>query len=172
MDIKINFLYVFLAALVPMILGFIWYNPKVLGKVWMEAAGITEDKMKGGNMAVIFGVSLVLSFLLAMSLMPITIHQMGVFSTLATPDTMADPINSEGAKYFKDFMMKHGSNFRTFKHGMFHGILAGLFLVLPVMGTNALFERKGFKYIAMNCGYWILCLGIMGGVICQWGLSY
>ena len=67
MDIKINFLYVFLAALVPMILGFIWYNPKVLGKVWMDAAGITEDKMKGGNMAVIFGVSLVLSFLLAIS---------------------------------------------------------------------------------------------------------
>jgi hypothetical protein len=85
---------------------------------------------------------------------------------------MADPINSEGAKYFKDFMSKHGSNFRTFKHGMFHGIMAGLFFVLPVMGTNALFERKGFKYIAVNCGYWILCLGIMGGIICQWGLSY
>ena len=172
MDLKINFLYVFLAALVPMIFGFIWYNPKVFGKVWMDASGMTEAKMKSGNMSVIFGVSLVLSFLLAISLMPITIHQMGVFSTLANPDTMADPINSEGAKYFKDFMSKYGSNFRTFKHGLFHGISAGLLFVLPVMGITAILERKGFKYIAINCGYWILCLGIMGGIICQWGLSY
>ena len=172
MDLKINFLYVFLAALVPMIFGFIWYYPKVFGKVWMDASGMTEAKMKSGNMSVIFGVSLVLSFLLAISLMPITIHQMGVFSTLANPDTMADPINSEGAKYFKDFMSKYGSDFRTFKHGLFHGISAGLLFVLPVMGITAIQERKGFKYIAINCGYWILCLGIMGCIICQWGLSY
>ena len=138
----------------------------------MDASGMTEAKMKSGNMSVIFGVSLLLSFLLAISLMPITIHQMGVFSTLANPDTMADPINSEGAKYFKDFMSKYGSNFRTFKHGLFHGISAGLLFVLPVMGITAIQERKGFKYIAINCGYWILCLGIMGGIICQWGLSY
>ncbi len=172
MDLKINFLYVFFAALVPIIVDFIWYNPNVFGKVRMDAAGIKEYKMKGSKVAVIFGVSFLLSFLLAMSLMPITIHQMGVFSTLSTPDTMADPINSEGAKYFKEFMSKYGSNFRTFKHGLFHGIMAGLLLVLPVMGTTALMERKGFKYIAVNCAYWILCLGIMGGIICQWGLSY
>ena len=35
-----------------------------------------------------------------------------------------------------------------------------------VIGINALFERKGFKYIAINAGYWILCLGLMGGVLC------
>ena len=34
-------------------------------------------------------------------------------------------------------------------------------------GTNALFERKGFRYIAVNAGYWILTLMIMGGIICQ-----
>ncbi|HRN41812.1 MAG TPA: DUF1761 family protein [Vicingus sp.] len=30
-----------------------------------------------------------------------------------------------------------------------------------------MFERKGFKYIAINSGYWIITLGLMGGVICQ-----
>lgn len=160
-----NFLIILLAALVPMILGFIWYNPKVFGKAWMNAAGITEDKMKGANMAVIFGVSFLLSFLLAFAVQFIVIHQWGVFSTLAGDPTLQDP-TSELGMYFADFLSKHGSNFRTFKHGAFHGTLAGITIALPILGTNALFERKGFKYIAVNCGYWIVCLALMGGVIC------
>jgi len=40
--------------------------------------------------------------------------------------------------------------------------------VLPVMGVNALFERKGFKYIAINVGFWTVSLALMGGIICQW----
>jgi len=61
---------------------------------------------------------------------------------------------------------KYGSNFRTFKHGAFHGILASLMLALPLIGINALFERKGFKYIAINVGYWIVSFAIMGGIVC------
>ena len=44
----------------------------------------------------------------------------------------------------------------------------GLFLALPILGTNALFERKGFKYIAVNAGYWILTIALMGGLLCAW----
>jgi hypothetical protein len=64
-------------------------------------------------------------------------------------------------------MDNFGTDFRTFKHGMLHGAIAGLFFMLPILATNAMFERKGFKYIAVNAGYWILTLMIMGGVICQ-----
>ncbi|MFY9309226.1 MAG: DUF1761 domain-containing protein [Bacteroidia bacterium] len=66
----------------------------------------------------------------------------------------------------KDFLAKYGNNFRTFKHGVFHGVMAGFTIALPILGTNAMFERKGFKYIAINVGYWIVCLALMGGVIC------
>ena len=66
-------------------------------------------------------------------------------------------------------MQKYGENFRTFKHGALHGSVIGLFVVLPIMGTNALFERKGGKYIFVNVSYWVLCLALMGGVLCQWG---
>jgi len=30
-----------------------------------------------------------------------------------------------------------------------------------------MFERRGFKYIAIHGGYWMLTLGLMGGIICQ-----
>lgn len=163
---QINFLIVLLAALVPMILGFVWYNPKVFGTVWMKAAGVTEDKMKGANMFVIFGVSFLLSFFLAFAIQFMVIHQWSVFSILANEPGISDP-NSEVGMMLKNFMEKYGTNFRTFKHGALHGTIAGITIALPIMGTNALFERKGFNYILVNAGYWIVCMALMGGLLCQ-----
>lgn len=162
---KVNFVIILVAALVPMIIGFIWYNPRVFGNAWKDAAGVTDEKMKGSNMALIFGLSFVLSFLLAMSVQFMVIHQYSIYSILMNEPGMTDP-NSEINLFIKDFMSKYGNNFRTFKHGVFHGVLAGIILALPILGTNALFERKGFKYIAINVGYWIVCLALMGGIIC------
>jgi hypothetical protein len=43
-----------------------------------------------------------------------------------------------------------------------------LFVVLPTLGTNALFEQKNWKYILINVGYWALTLSVMGGIISLW----
>ncbi|MGZ3864696.1 MAG: DUF1761 domain-containing protein [Bacteroidia bacterium] len=164
MDVK--FWVVLVAAIIPMLTGFIWYNPKIFGTAWQIEAGVTEEKMKGANMAKIFGLAYLLSVLIASSMMFITIHQFGVFSTLATdPKAVADPTTEVGA-LFKGIMEKYGTNFRTFKHGAFHGVLSSLFIALPILGTNALFERKSFKYVAINVGYWMLTMALMGGVVC------
>ncbi len=163
-----NFLILFLAALVPMATGFTWYNPKVFGNAWMKASGITEDKMKGSNMGAVYGVAFLLSFVLAFAIQFMVIHQWAIYSIFAGADdhaAMSDP-NSALSLYVKDFMEKYGHNFRTFKHGAFHGVLGGFTIALPILGTNALFERKGFKYIAINVGYWMLTMGLMGGIIC------
>jgi len=163
---EFNFLITAVAALIPMVLGFIWYNPKVFGTAWMNACGFTEEDLKGANMALIFILSYVFSFFLASTVNMLVIHQFGFFSTLMSePDLMVE--GTETYQYAQDFMTKYGNNFRTFKHGVLHGTMTGLFFVLPVLGTNALFERKGFKYIAVNVGYWTVCLALMGGVICQ-----
>ena len=159
---NINWLALIVAALIPMILGFIWYNPKVFGNAWMKAADMTDEKIKGGNMGVIFGVSLVLSLFLAMSMQSLVIHQMHLMS-LVLGDTSA-----ETATWLSNAMESYGNNFRTPQHGAFHGFFAGVVFVLPVLGTNALFERKGFKYILVNVGYWTLTLMIMGAIICAW----
>jgi len=54
-----------LAAIVPMIVGFLWYNPKTFEPAWMESIGMTKEKMEGGNMAVTLGVSLLMAFIFA-----------------------------------------------------------------------------------------------------------
>ena len=165
---QINFLAVLVAALVPMVMGFIWYNPKVLGNAWMQAAGLNEEKLKGGNMAVVFIVSFLLSFLLAFFIQSMVIHQFHIASVFFDyREQIKDPATPEGA-LFKQVMDLVGMGHRTFGHGMFHGVLSGLFVITPVIATGAMFERKSFKYIAINAGYWIICLGIMGGIVSAW----
>lgn len=163
-----NWLAVFVAALVPTLTGFIWYNPKVFGNAWMKAAEMTEGKVKNANMPVIFGVSFLMSLFLAVSMTVISYHQTFVANSLMNQPGFGDP-NSEVGRYLADYMAKYGTNFRTFTHGAFHGLLiGGLLIVLPVLTTNALFERKGFLYIAINAGYWMLTLALMGGIVCAW----
>ena len=72
---ELNFLAIVVAAIVPLLIGAIWYNPSVLGTAWMKASGMTEEKMKTGNIAVIFGVTLILSFMLAFTVNGMVIHQ-------------------------------------------------------------------------------------------------
>ncbi len=164
---EMNFLTYALAALVPLVMGFIWYGP-LFGNAWMQQMGFTKESLEGANMAVIFILSYVFSFIIAFFLLPMVIHQMGVYSTLAGEPGFTE--NTGAAyTYFQDFVTTYGDRFRTFKHGAFHGALAGAFIVLPILAIQAMFERKTTKYIAINAGYWILCLAIMGGIVCQWG---
>lgn len=163
-----NFLFFFLAALVPMIVGFVWYGP-LFGNAWMKEMGFTKESLQGGNMALIFGLSYVFSLFIALFLLPVTIHQMGVYSTLASEPGFAKETGS-AFTYFQDFLTNYGDRFRTLKHGALHGALTGLFLALPIIGIIALFERKSFKYVAINASYWIVTLSIMGAIICKYGM--
>ncbi|MGB6269055.1 MAG: DUF1761 domain-containing protein [Olleya sp.] len=156
---EMNYLAILVAAIVPMILGFLWYNPKLFGNTWMREAEMTEEKMKGGNMAVIFGVSILLSILLSFFTMLLVIHETGVFGM------------TEGqmdGETTKAFLVEWAGKYRSFKHGALHGGMAGVFFVLPIVAINALFERKSWKYIFINAGYWIVALAIMGSIIGGW----
>lgn len=163
--IELNWLIILATGLVPLAVGSLWYGP-LFGKTWMVEAGMTMDKMEGANMVKIFGLTLVFGMMIAVALTPVVIHQMGIFSVLQNAG-----VDKEGTEAFnlaKDFMTKYGAEFRSFKHGALHGFITTLFLLLPVMGTNALFERKSWKYILLNVGYWGVSAAIMGGIICAW----
>jgi len=158
---EFNYLAILVAAIVPIILGFLWYNPILFGNAWMREAEMTPEKMKGGNMAVIFVITLVLSILLALFVQSLAIHQIGAVQLTGGDPAMAKPS-------FNAFMADYGNAFRTFKHGALHGLLAGIGLFFPVIAINGMFERKSWKYIFINSGYWIVSLTAMGAIICGW----
>lgn len=160
-----NLLLLFVSAFVPMIVGFIWYNPKVFGTAWMQASGMTPEKAKASNMLVVFGLSFLFALFLSLEMMFLVIHQTHLSSILMNEPDFHNP-NGQLHHWYLDFMEQHGKNFRTFKHGALHGTIAGILLALPIVGTNALFEQKGWKYIWINAGYWTVSFALMGGVIC------
>ena len=157
---NINFLALLLAALSTLVVGFIWYNPKVFGTIWMKETGLTEESMKGANMVKIFGLSIVYAFLISFVLQMVVIHQFGALGMVGGDSTKALPS-------YNAFMADYGTAFRTFKHGALHGFMTGLFMIFPVIGTGALYERRSFKYVMVTSGFWIVSFMIMGGIICM-----
>lgn len=60
----VNWLAVIAAALSSFPLGFLWYGP-LFGKAWQREVGLSEQQLKSGNMAVIFGGAFVLALIQA-----------------------------------------------------------------------------------------------------------
>ena len=56
-----NILAVLVAAIVPMAIGMVWYNPKTLGNAWMKETGLNEEELRKANMVKIFGFSILFS---------------------------------------------------------------------------------------------------------------
>ena len=135
---------ILIAGLVPLLVGFAWYHKATFGNAWMLAAGVNLDSEKKPNMALIFGISYLFSCFIGVVLSAIVIHQFGFFSMVADLPGVKDP-NSENGQMVKHMMDLYGQNFRTF---------------------NAIFERKNAKYILINAGFWVVCLALMGGIIC------
>jgi hypothetical protein len=158
---QINFVALFLAAIVTLVTGFIWYSPKVFGTIWMKENNLTQEELKKGNMLKIFGLTYIFSLMITMTLMSLTIHQSGAIGMVGGP-----PLIDSAKPSFAAFMADYGMAYRTFKHGALHGFMSGLFFAFPLIGINGLFERKSWKYIFIHSGYWLLTLTLMGGIIC------
>jgi hypothetical protein len=166
-----NLLVLFLTALIPLFLGALWYSKILFGNAWMTASGMTDEKVKSGNMLVIFGLTYVFGVMISFILFGIVVHQAAIASLfMGEAGFMEQMAAQEGAVYedYMAIMSRFEDSFRTFKHGMLHGFITGLFVALPITAIIAIFERRSFKYIAIHAGYWIIALMLMGGVLCQW----
>lgn len=163
---SMNYYVVFGAALLPLIIGSIWYNPKVFGSAWMKSAGKTEEDLAGGNMMIIFGLTYILGILLALGLSGMTNHQSGVMQLFAMhPDFGTS--GTEIQNLYDSVMDKFGSAHRNFGHGALHGGIAAILIALPLIAITALFERRGGKYIFIHFGYYFLTFMAVGAVVCQ-----
>jgi hypothetical protein len=138
-----------LSALIPLIIGFIWYNPKVLGTVWMKECGYTEEYLKENfNPMKTFGLATLFAVMIAFFMNGIVIHQAALDSLLSdekklTPELLAS---------LKSVKEGSAGLYRSFGHGVLHGVISAIFLALPIVGTIALFERRSAKYIFIHVG--------------------
>jgi hypothetical protein len=127
-----------------MLMGFLWYHPKLFGTAWMKSIGKTEEDLKKGNMAVIMTLSLVLSMLLSFF----------IYGVLAIHDYITS-LGDTGLTAYD----------HSFGHGAFHGAFAAVCFAIPVLVTNSLFEQRKSMNILINAAYWIVTIALMGGVM-------
>ena len=129
----INHFAVLSAALAAFVIGGLWYSPLLFHKAWMNASGLNERDLRQGRMGKIFGLSFLLSLIMA--------YNLAAF--LAAPDT-------------------------TMLWGATAGALAGIGWVALSIGVLGLFERRSWKYVLINGGYFATTFVAMGAIIGAW----
>ena len=160
-----NLLLAAATALIPLVVGFVWYNPKVFGKTWMAGAGVTEEDGKKMNMPLVFGLTYVLSFFISIFLHFWTIHQFAFSSLLMPARNFTDAAGFQEAIAKAALLSQH--KFRSWSHGLAHGVIFSVMFILPVIAIDGMFGRKTWKYILINWGYWMVCVVLMSIIICR-----
>ena len=88
---EMNWIAILVSAFATLVVGFIWYNPKVLGTIWMKEAGLKQEDMKEFNMFKIFGFSIIYAFLISFILQMLVIHQFGALGMVGGDPSIAKP---------------------------------------------------------------------------------
>ncbi len=89
-EVMVNYLAVIVAALVPMVVGFVWYSPMLFGNLWMKESGMTAADMSaakksGMQMTYLIALlgTLVMSYVLEHFVKYLAIDTLGLALSLA-----------------------------------------------------------------------------------------
>lgn len=125
-----------IAVVSQMVIGFVWFHPAVMGKMWAKACGVTVEDMKPSNPGLTYGLTILYTLIFTFWLM----------------------INVTGPG-------QEDVKFHTFQHGLSHAALLTVMVIIPVIGTPAVFEKKGLNYMIVQCGYWFFRMAVAQGVL-------
>ncbi len=161
-----NWSILLLAALIPVIVGSIYYHPKCFGSMWKRISGVSSEKMTSRQVISLIGLSYLLGLIMASTIMGLVVHQLSIYAIFEGSPGYLET-GSDLQKYLTDFMSDYGNNHRNFRHGAIHGGWTAISFALPLIAIVGMLERRGWKYIGVHFGYWFLTLILMGGLICH-----
>lgn len=147
---EINYWAILVAALSSMVIGSLWYGP-LFGRIWMEGMGwpvndkaAMDKMMEEGKkkMPLLYGTQFVLSLVMAF----VFAHVLWAF--------YVSPVDGTGMTWFMS--------------GLNGGFWMWLGFVLPLIYGTSLWGGKKFKYVAVELGYWLVLLLVMGWIISAW----
>lgn len=144
----INYWAVLVAALSSMVIGSLWYGP-LFGRIWMEGMGWDtspegmKKMMEQGKkqMPLLYGQQLILSLVMGF----VFAHVLWAFSIAP---------GMEGMTWLLS--------------GLQGGFWMWLGFILPIIYGTSLWGGKKFKYTAVELGYWLVLLIVMGWIISVW----
>ncbi len=136
-EVPINFVAILLSGVAMMVVGFLWYSPMLFGKAWMKLSGLSMSDMKGAKkeMPKIYGISFVASLLTAYVLRHSAV---------------------QGAAFY---------NMTGVAPHLMAAFWSWLGFVMPVQLTGWLFEKKPLNLFAINTGYQLVSMLVMGVIL-------
>jgi len=136
---SLNWLAILVAAVVTMILGFLWYSPLLFAKAWTREMGYDiNDKAKMDEMRESAGPAYAGSFV----------------ASLISAFTLA--------------LILHGMRAESLHFGIMASFHIWLGFVATVQFTGALFAKQSMKLFAINTGYQLVCFLAMGAILVLW----
>lgn len=138
--VPINYLAVLAAAASSIVLGFLWYGP-IVGKPWMKLMGYTKESMQK-EMSAGMGKTYALMTLGALIVAYVFAHT-------------------------TEFAMTYTKTFGV-TGGLMSGFWTWLGFAMPIQLEAVLWEKKPWKLFAINTGYRLVSLLIMGVIIALW----
>lgn len=163
-----NIIAVLMAAIVPVIMNYLWSLPSLSKVSRAKVVGGDEGSSSGRTVKSLL-LTYLMGFLVAFVLNVIVFHQNHVGSMMQNYLSHEDATVVETAtKDMEAFLAKYGGDFLTFGHGAIHGLLTAVFLILPILVIIS--QRGSYKaaWIWHHWSYWAICLVLMGGLICAW----
>lgn len=121
------------AGLASLVIGFVWYHPKVFGTLWMQLANVSPQVAEAGK-----------------KMMPVMAFVAFCASVVAA------------------YVMNHfGIAWGVFDWigGIELGFWIWLGFVAPVLLGAVLWEGRSLKLYAINAGYWLVSLAVMGVIL-------
>lgn len=134
----INWLAVLVCVVVSMVSGAIWYHPKVFFMTWWRGIGKGEDEQPGGNMAIIWPLTILASLVQAI-FMALFVHALGSLSGGA-----------------------------TLISGATTGLLLWLGFIAPTYLVNKLFAGHGFPIWGIEAGNHLVNFILFGAILGAW----
>jgi len=67
-EFSVNWLAVLVAAISGFVVSALWYAPFLVGKAWMKENKFSMEDLRGGNPVLMYGLTFVLSFVIATNL--------------------------------------------------------------------------------------------------------
>lgn len=140
---QINWAAFAVAVVVQMVIGYLWFHPAVMGKMWAKANNATVEEMKPKNPGMVYGLTILFTILITF-----------FFVTNVT---------GPGQEVAPD-----GHSYKTFQHGLAHAVILTIMVVIPLVCTPALFIGKSLSWMIVQVGYWFLRLAAALGILSAW----
>jgi hypothetical protein len=138
---EISYLAVLVAGIANMVVGYIWFGP-LFGKMWMQGMGWnTNDPAK---MAELRSKSMTSQYL------------QQFIAALLMAYVMSHVVWGMNAAFLRE---------ADFMSGVSTGFWMWLGFALPLKYGESLWTGKKFKFVAIDLGYWLVVLVVMGIIL-------